>query len=766
MTGVELVLSKLSDAKRNGQGWMATCPAHKDSKPSLSIGEGDDGCVLLYCYARCSTKTIVRLLGLKMCDLFPNNTGTDHTQAIGKGSDTESSSREYYQTAKEAFHAAARAARGKPVKYWPYQRADGSEAFVVWRFETPTGKTFRPITGSIEGWYIGDPEGPLPLYRLPELDGADCVFVCEGEKVVDAARVIGLVATTSAHGSQAPRKTDWAPLAGKEVVVLPDNDEAGRKYARTVSHILKDWNPPVMVKIVELPGLPQKGDLVDWLDNEGTVEKLETLIEATSPYKEIDQAQDVWIGGCRLGDQDPDTGRLILSPGYPLVSARVFVDEEFTPGGQRILICYGGKFFQWDGNCYRPMEEADLRARVYSFMQGTLRPEKGKKGFVYLAPFGPTKHRVGSIIDALESDTILPVSITPPAWLDRNENDPPAYELLVCNSSLLHLPTLRKLPPTFRLFVTSSLPIEYDPDAPMPKQWLKFLGELWPDDPGSIATLQQWFGYCLTVDTRQQKILMLIGPRRSGKGTIGRVLTGLLGEHNVVGPTTSSLVRPFGLQPLLGRNLAIVSDARFSGRSDQGEVVERLLCISGEDKLTIDRKHISAVTAKLVTRFMFLTNELPRLADTSGALAGRFIVLKLIRSFYGCEDLGLTKKLLEELPGILCWAIEGWQQLRHQGHFTQPQSGHEAVKELEDLGSPISAFLKECCEVGPEYSVATIELYKGWCTWCEEHGLKDPGTDACFGRDLMAALPSKNKRRLRGDDKKRHWFYQGLQLRI
>ena len=174
----------------------------------------------------------------------------------------------------------------------------------------------------------------------------------------------------------------------------------------------------------------------------------------------------------------------------------------------------------------------------------------------------------------------------------------------------------------------------------------------------SLDLLQEWFGYCLTGDTSQQKMMLMVGPKRSGKGTIARVLTRLIGNGNVSGPTTSSLAGPFGLQPLIGKTLAIVSDARFHGENI-ATVVERLLCISGEDTLTVDRKHTTSVTMKLPTRFMFLTNEFPRLNDASGALAGRFVILRLTQSFYGKEDTGLTDRLLNELPGILNWAIEG-----------------------------------------------------------------------------------------------------------
>src|SRR5262249_61592822 len=128
----------------------------------------------------------------------------------------------------------------------------------------------------------------------------------------------------------------------------------------------------------------------------------------------------------------------------------------------------------------------------------------------------------------------------------------------------------------------------------------------------AIATLQEWFGYCLLPDTSQQKILLAVGPKRSGKGTIARVLRGLVGIENTAGPTLAGLGTNFGLWPLLGKTLAIISDARLSGRTDAAVVTERLLSISGEDAQTIDRKNRSHVTCHLPTPFVILTNQLPQ----------------------------------------------------------------------------------------------------------------------------------------------------------
>jgi putative DNA primase/helicase len=95
-------------------------------------------------------------------------------------------------------------------------------------------------------------------------------------------------------------------------------------------------------------------------------------------------------------------------------------------------------------------------------------------------------------------------------------------------------------------------------------------------------------------------------------------------------------------------------------------------------------------------------NELPGLVDASGALAGRFIVLVLVNSVYGREDHGLSDRLLTELPGILNRSIAGWRRLSERRDFVQPNSALDVIRQLEELGSPIGAFIREECKVGPE----------------------------------------------------------------
>ena len=270
------------------------------------------------------------------------------------------------------------------------------------------------------------------------------------------------------------------------------------------------------------------------------------------------------------------------------------------------------------------------------------------------------------------------------------------------------------------------------------ERWLQFLQTLWRADPASIEALQEWFGHLLTPDTSQQKILLLVGPPRCGKGTIARVLKRLVGELNIVSPTLSSLGGPFGLQPLIGKTVAIISDARLSGHTDLATLTERLLSISGEDDPTVDRKHLPSVTSRLPVRFVIISNELPKLRDASGALAGRLIVLRFTESFLGREDTQLSARLMTELPSIVLWAIEGWRRLQQRGHFTQPESAQQLVQALKDLGSPVAEFVRENRELLPSAETVRSELYQRWRQWNEERGEKHLTTDGVFGRDLRS----------------------------
>lgn len=446
-------------------------------------------------------------------------------------------------------------------------------------------------------------------------------------------------------------------------------------------------------------------------------------------------------GNVPLGSRDPESGRVVLSPKRTLPTASAYLKFFHGHPESITLVSHLGQFLEWRLGCYRPLEDAALQQNLQRWLHGSLRYIYIKQSdSLKLVDFESNPSTIKSALESIRASAYLPGSASVPFWKFNAEHRPPARELLACPSVLIHLPTGTRHKATPAFFTLNALDFDHDPAASEPVEWLAFVNQLFGDDTEAIELLQEWFGYCLLADTSQQKILLIVGPKRSGKGTIARVLQRLAGLANVCGPTTSSLAGAFGLQPLLYKTLAIVSDARFHGEGIS-TVVERLLCISGEDLVTVDRKHMESVTTKLMTRFMFLSNELPRFTDASGALAGRFVILRLTESFYGKEDHELAGRLLNELPGILNWSIQGWHRLQARGRFVQPASAADAVQELEDLGSPVKAFVNECCRLGAGARIDVADLYGMWKEWCAEVGREHPGTSQVFGRDLHAAYP-------------------------
>jgi putative DNA primase/helicase len=459
--------------------------------------------------------------------------------------------------------------------------------------------------------------------------------------------------------------------------------------------------------------------------------------------------------------------RVVPTPNDPMAVARTFVAEYYTGAdGVLLLRHHRGGFYGWSGTCWPEAEEGGIRADLYRWLERASYLKKTKDGDM-LVPFEPTRHKIANLVEALEAIGHLEASVSAPAWLGQEwsgEIDPIiAGEFVPMANGLLHLPSRELVPHTPAFFSHYALPFDFDPGAPKPARWWQFLGELWEDDDESTDALAELFGYILGGATAQQKIFMVVGPKRSGKGTIGRVLTGLLSVHHTAAPTLAGLTTNFGLSPLIGKPLAVISDARLGARVDGMVAVERLLSISGEDSLTIDRKYLAPWTGRLPTRFLILTNELPRFTDNSGALASRFVLLTLIKSFYGREDPTLTDQLLAEAPGIFNWALEGLDRLTERGYFVQPESAREALRHIEDLSAPVGAFVRDFCEVGPAFEVDKDELYQAWKDWCQLEGRKRPGSKAVFTRDLRAAVPGVTPRRLREGETRWHVF-QGLKL--
>ncbi len=291
---IDLVLQRLDHPQKRGDRWMARCPAHDDTNPSLSIREGEDGRVLLNCFAQCETSAVVEAMGLTMQDLFID----------------EGPPREPIRLHRKPVPPPP--SLGPVVATYDYPDATGAVLHRVTRHGEP--KSFRP-------WHRDTPSSPWTiggrirlLYRLPELlesiNRSNVVFVVEGEKDVDRAYREGITATTNASGAGKVDSEMLSPLTGQDVVIIPDNDEPGRRHAQLIGDLLSDIARTV--QIVTLDGLPAGGDLSDWFDAGNTVDRLVGLLDQDPPG---------WI------PRPPETTPIVefpspVAPAWPVLSPK------------------------------------------------------------------------------------------------------------------------------------------------------------------------------------------------------------------------------------------------------------------------------------------------------------------------------------------------------------------------------------------------------------------------------------------------------------
>ncbi len=458
-----------------------------------------------------------------------------------------------------------------------------------------------------------------------------------------------------------------------------------------------------------------------------------------------------------------DKSEKILSPNNPMENAKSLIQSCFSEQGTRTLYFCSNSFWLWNGIQYAEIDQSKVRHLVYKFLEDAkILTQDGS-----LKDFNPNQNKVNEIIDALKAKCFHELHPSNGAiWLDGRESPNPK-RIIVFQNGILSIDdwlTNEKTvltSPTPYLMNTSYLDFDFNPTSTEPKEWLKFLKSLWPKDIESQNAIQEWMGYLLTQDTRYQKILLIVGPPRAGKGTIGRVIEALLGASNVAGPTLSSLNTEFGLQPLLNKALIIISDVRLEQKIAYSVIVERLLSISGEDLLTINRKHQMPVTVRLPTKIIMMSNELPDLTDASGALTNRYLILNLQTSWLGREDTGLLEKLKMELPGILLWSLKGLKRLNENGRFIQPKASLEMMEELSELSSPVKAFVDEICHFEPNERLPIKSLFLSWRQWCASNGYSK-GNIQSFGKSFKAAFPGMQRKKFSDEEGRKVRYYMGI----
>lgn len=610
-----------------------------------------------------------------------------------------------------------------------------------------------------------------------------------------------------------------------------DRSQTGQQAAEIAANRLRKLHPHLEV-VVKLPSpecapnlvtrdesgklTPSEnvGKSVDWLDvmrTHGLEAVRDALLEGVDPDAARKRAAglDAIEASGSDGDKPADKIRPV-APESRVERGRLYLLERESPGrdkrpGEAFWLRYwNGRFYQYTGSRYVEVGDELMLARCWQWLDRfDVERRKGTE------PLAPDSSIAGDCLKAARGEVLVPDSFELGGWLPADfadggrpewgraarsvssrsrEHDDDAGRWIAFDNVLLDADAwiageLRTKEHTSRFFSTTALPY----DLPVGKirkamaddtleqligelcpTWLDFLAGIYVDELSWHDTLQEWFGYNLIADNSLEMMMLLVGPPRSGKGTIFSALEAVLGEDNIASLSLGDMADRFGLSELVGKTAAILPDAHLSKFKDGAVAVERFKSITGNDRVVVEEKIKPRITTRLKCRFTMACNELPAMQDSSLGLFERMIVLRLDTSHVGKTDPTLKPRIRAEAQGVMLWALIGlrrlWNRTDADGgparKIGQPLSGVELLEAIRREQSPISGFLEDACVTESSQSCEIKELFGVWESWCRENN-RHAGSPQSFGRKLRAVVPGLTERRQRdGGDRTR--LYVGI----
>lgn len=702
------ILTRFPESKRVGSGWQVKCPVHDDRTASLSISNGG-GKILIHCHAGCATEQIVGALGLRMADLF------SEPKPVLPGS------------VPQSF-------KGSPVTAcYEYRDGDGNLSYRVLR---TADKNFvqQRLTDAGE-WEWKGPAEKL-LYRLPELlaDDSDApVFVVEGEKDADNLWRVGCLATCNSGGAGKFTQANEA-LAGRTVVILPDNDDAGRKHAEDVMRRLDGVAARVVV--LDLSDLPGKGDVSDWLAAGGTKDELLRLADLAlnpPPQVELFQPSETLL-------RPEELSLMGLAARF---HARFYRTTRYVEAR--------GVFYHYDRgvwNASRCAAEAKVKQiinEVHEIAESVEREiqqleQRQQGGDNSVLPVLGARREYLEHLGKFLKQIKKPATMEGVLQFSRSDlvigadDFDPAHGVFNCANGAIDLDAGQFRPHSSADLCSMQSPVEFDARATCPR-WERFLREIFLEETSVIDFIQRAIGYSLSGHTSEQVFLILHGDGSNGKSELLYVLDRLLGDYlRAANVDTFMDDRPNGghnedIARLRGCRLVTTTETEKSKRLAEG-LVKRL---TGGDVITASFKHER--TFQFIPQFKvwLAANHKPQINGTDYGIWRRILLVSFLAKFLkpGIDlgagqfriDPNLRRDLSRELPGILNWAIAGYRAWRDQG-LDAPPSVKAASEEYRQESDKLGAFLTEEMIEGEQYFCPLKQAYAAYQRWCEEGGMR------------------------------------------
>jgi putative DNA primase/helicase len=681
-----LFCSKLEKVKQTSNGIEALCPVHDDKKASLTASLNGEK-ILFKCQAGCGNNEILQTINMEWNQFFVHS---DNSKTQKK----------------------------KEVCRYRYKNKDGKHAFDVVRLEP---KTFRPQRPDGKWSLEGIERVP---YNLPELlqgvKDLKLIILLEGEKDVDSAMAMGLIATTFVGGAGKWRDEYSEYFHGADVVLIPDNDFPGLKGMTEIATKLHGTASRIrMLELLGLgPCLEKHGkDFSDWIELEGnTVEVLNDLVMEAEEWK---IPLEDWLYVTDKG----------FKVNKALLSEQVSSDE----GGNLICVCQ--TFWKYSSGVWKRSEDSQIKAQIRR-------------------KISMRKEALGSLNSALVEDVFKQLGLillTPPEF--QFNRDP---MVLNFTNGTLDLNNGEFIKVHRReLFQNIQFPYGFNRDSHCPN-WNLFLESL-EFDLDTLSKLQEWAGYCLLpmVQGTLQKSLFLIGEGANGKSVFLETLAAVL--DNVSHLELSELFDRFKIAELEGKLANICTDVETSKVMDA-----RFKKIVAGEPQSAERKFKEPFEFQPFAKILFSANDFILTKDRTHGYYRRFDILKFNRIFKTEEQKpDLLQELKEEVPGIFNWALEGLERLRQQNWIMTKSSYMENChNEFRRATNPLQLFVEEECVVEGNATVDSNELRSSYKRYCEDKGYKILSENN-LGKELKRL--EINKSRIRSEEG-RISIYEGIRL--
>jgi putative DNA primase/helicase len=539
------------------------------------------------------------------------------------------------------------------------------------------------------------------------------VFVVEGEKDVEALETVGLRATCNAGGAGKWRP-EWAPLfAGAKVAVLPDNDDPGATHTRAVAASLA----PVaaVVKVVDLEGLDDHGDVTDWLAGGGTRDELVDLVRSAPPWERVEPVDNIRAqstvrepGTLHDGHRPTDAG-----------NAARFIEA----CGDRIRYVHAwGKWLCWDGTRWKLDHHAalvtELAKEVPRRLMASLADLTGEdrdKAFAW------AKRSEGA--SALRNTVDLARG-APGILVSHDALDADPYLLNCANGTVdLRSGILRPHEPADLITLTTG--VDYDEGAHS-DLWEACLARWQPD--GAMRDYLQLEAGAGATGVATEMLPIHIGGGGNGKSRYFGALQRALGDYACV-PDKSLLVtgrheeHRTVVASLFRRRLAVASETRQTDHLDE----ERVKSLTGGDRLQARRMREDPWEFEPSHTLVLFTNHRPTISGRDEGIWRRVRLVPWDITIPPDErDPHLAERLAEVAPAVLAWMVRGAGQYLGGGTPTVPDAVQVATTDYRLSSDMLGAFVAEVLVLGLNRWATAKELRDELERWCGEQGLMVP----------------------------------------